>query len=242
MSYPEAGRLSDAEGRRRRARRMLRVLAELGGVNLATARLLDVGASHGLMTLELARATAAATGIDVDAAAIAAARATAGAASSTLFVVASGEALPFADAQFEVVVCNHVYEHVADTGALMREIHRVLVPGGTCYFAGGHTLQLIEPHYRLPLLSWLPRGWASAWLRRTGRGQRYDESFLMPWRVRGLFTQFASAELASAQMLRDPGGYGIGPAWMAGPLRSLPGGVLRTIALWLPTQVWLLRR
>jgi len=221
---------------------MAKVLVELGRVDLARSRLLDLGASHGLITIELAALAASTVGVDVDAQAIASARRSAQGLSNIDFALASGEALPFASASFAVVICNHVYEHVEDPDALMAEIHRVLVPGGTCYFAGGHTLQLIEPHYRLPLLSWLPRAWASAWLRWTGRGQRYDESFLMPWRVRGLFTQFASAELASAQMLRDPGGYGIGPAWMAGPLRSLPGGVLRTIALWLPTQVWLLRR
>lgn len=242
MSYPEATRLRDIAGRQQRAQRMLKVLAELGGVDLPRCRLLDVGASHGLITIELAKATAATVGIDVDAGAITAACTSAGTESSARFLVASGEALPFGDAQFDVVVCNHVYEHVTDTGALMREIQRVLVPGGTCYFAGGHTLQLIEPHYRLPLLSWLPRSWASAWLRWSGRGERYDEAFVLPWRVQRLFSGFTAAELASARMLRDPAGYRIGPAWLSSPLRCLPAFGRRVIALSLPTQVWLLRR
>ena len=38
--------------------------------------------------------------------------------------------MPFAEAEFEVVFCNHVMEHVADDMQAMREIYRVLKPGG----------------------------------------------------------------------------------------------------------------
>lgn len=38
--------------------------------------------------------------------------------------------MPFPDGSFDVVLCNHVLEHVADDRAAMREIHRVLRPGG----------------------------------------------------------------------------------------------------------------
>jgi SAM-dependent methyltransferase len=36
----------------------------------------------------------------------------------------------FADQSFDLVVCNHVLEHVPDDGRAMRELHRVLRPGG----------------------------------------------------------------------------------------------------------------
>lgn len=38
--------------------------------------------------------------------------------------------MPFEDNHFDVVLCNHVLEHVTDDMKAMREIYRVLKPGG----------------------------------------------------------------------------------------------------------------
>ncbi len=39
-------------------------------------------------------------------------------------------AIPLEDNRFDVVFCNHVMEHVADPLQCMRELHRVMKPGG----------------------------------------------------------------------------------------------------------------
>lgn len=39
-------------------------------------------------------------------------------------------ALPFADGSFDVVICNHVLEHIVDDRKAMREVYRVMKPGG----------------------------------------------------------------------------------------------------------------
>jgi hypothetical protein len=39
-------------------------------------------------------------------------------------------AAPLADESFDVILCNHVLEHIPDDRAALREIRRMLVPGG----------------------------------------------------------------------------------------------------------------
>ncbi len=41
----------------------------------------------------------------------------------------------------------------------MKRIYNLLKPGGVCYFAAGnrYNLNIFEPHYKLPFLSWLPK-------------------------------------------------------------------------------------
>lgn len=93
------------------------------------------------------------------------------------FTLVPDTALPFADKQFDLVITNHVIEHVGDESAQinhLREIKRVTRPGGMVYFAAPNKWRLVEPHFRLPLLSWLPRGASDAYVRLTGRGTHYD--------------------------------------------------------------------
>jgi 2-polyprenyl-3-methyl-5-hydroxy-6-metoxy-1,4-benzoquinol methylase len=230
----------DPESRRMRGRRVVAALADFGGLDVAGARILDVGCSAGLMTHEIGRAAAFVAGVDVDEDSLHFAAAADGPA---CFARAEGARLPFRDRSFDAVVCNHVYEHVPDAQALMSEIRRVLRDGGLCYFAAGHTLQLIEPHHRLPLLSCLPRRLADTWLRVSGKGERYEERFLPPWRLATLFEGFGSAQFVSPRMLQHPGRYGFPrlarlPAWLRAAL-----GVASTLAARAaPTWIYLLRR
>jgi len=39
--------------------------------------------------------------------------------------------LPFAENEFDFIICNHVLEHIPDDTKAMQELYRVLAPGGT---------------------------------------------------------------------------------------------------------------
>jgi SAM-dependent methyltransferase len=231
------GFLDAPEGRALRGERIVAALADFGRIDAANSRILDVGCSAGLITDAIAARSREVVGVDVAVGAVALAAAR---QSGPRFVAASADALPFADGSFDAVVCNHVYEHVPDARALVRELHRVLRPGGACYFAAGHALQLVEPHHRLPLLSWLPRSAAGAWLRALGRGDAYEERFVPPWRLRDLLAPFAEIAFVSACMLRDPVRYRFPRlAAVPRPLLSLASGVAARLA---PTWIYVARK
>ncbi len=85
--------------------------------------------------------------------------------------------LPFDDQSFDVVLSNHVIEHVGDEQAQrehLAELHRVMALGGVGYLAVPNRWMLVEPHYRLAFLSWLPRAWRTPYLRMMRRGELYD--------------------------------------------------------------------
>ena len=46
------------------------------------------------------------------------------------FISGNGQALPFADHQFDKVICSEVLEHIHDYPGVLAEIKRVLKPGG----------------------------------------------------------------------------------------------------------------
>lgn len=94
-----------------------------------------------------------------------------------VFQLVEGVELPFADANFDVVISNHAIEHIGDGKAQARhlaEIRRVLKPDGVGYLAVPNRWTLTEPHYRLRFLSWLPHGWRTPYLRLCGKGTFYD--------------------------------------------------------------------
>ena len=93
------------------------------------------------------------------------------------FVVVDDTSLPFSDRSFDVVVSNHVLEHVGrrpEQLVHLREIARVLRDDGVAYLATPNRWSLVEPHYHLPLLSWLPVPARGPYVRLTRRGQDYD--------------------------------------------------------------------
>jgi ubiquinone/menaquinone biosynthesis C-methylase UbiE len=100
--------------------------------NFRGARLLEVGCGMGTDLLQFARGGACCTGVDLTPRSIEITRhrfRLYGAGGD--FMISDGERLPFWDESFDVVYSNGVLHHTPDTAGAIREVHRVLRPGGT---------------------------------------------------------------------------------------------------------------
>jgi len=110
----------------------LRVLGDVHGLDV-----LELGCGAAQWSLALTAIGARVVALDVSAAQLAHARA----ASRTLaLVVANGEQLPFADAGFDLVFCDHGALSFCEPAVIVPECARVLRSGGTLAFSATHPL------------------------------------------------------------------------------------------------------
>ena len=114
---------------------------------------LDIGFGAGHSILALAARGAQCTGAEISlgAAQHVASRARARELTGTVrSAVADGYNLPFVDCSFDLVVSSHVIEHLRDDVAAMREIGRVLCPGGSLILLVPNERYVVgnELHYR----------------------------------------------------------------------------------------------
>ena len=137
------------------------------------ARVLDFGCGSGDITRALAREGFMMTGIDLSPAMIAAARQTAGAENIEWVVANAGDVtLPFADCVFDGAQASSVFEYHADCAGQLRELHRVLQPGGVFVFTVpdmAHPSRHAEEKWR-----GLAQGWLWPLLRLTPRHDYFE--------------------------------------------------------------------
>ncbi len=94
-------------------------------------RILDVATGTGMVAFGLARRGATVIGLDQSEQMLAAARTRLGTTSAPItFVQGEAEHLPFADGEFEALTFTYLLRYVDDRAATMRELARVVKPGG----------------------------------------------------------------------------------------------------------------
>jgi phosphatidylinositol alpha-1,6-mannosyltransferase len=237
--HPE---VNDPVSRERKANTARAVIEHHLCRSLRGLRVVDVGGSGGVMAARFARAGAFVTAIDIDEAAIVTARERFKDIANLEFHVGDAMALDLPDKNIDVVLCCHVYEHVPDAARMMSEIHRVLRPGGICYFSAGNRCTWREPHYGLPLLSVMPPAIAHRYLRLLGRGDFYHERHLGYGGLRRLVSTMELHDYTCA-IIEDPARFGaeymIHPGSMT---QRAARTVLKFIPQIFPNFIWLLKR
>jgi ubiquinone/menaquinone biosynthesis C-methylase UbiE len=112
------------------------IASALGYESTAGLDVLDVGCGQGIDLVEYVSAGARATGIDLTPRHVELARDHLEAMGLTAAVVhGDAERLPFGDSSFDIVASNGVLHHTPDMPAALREIRRVLRPGGEARIA-----------------------------------------------------------------------------------------------------------
>lgn len=234
-AFDGASELADAAGRARKAAKIRAVLEEEGVYESAQLRILDIGGAYGLILGELTPRDGLGIGVDMD-------ENLGGTVENVEFVRADAEVLPFESGSFDVVVCNHVYEHTDDAAKLLSEINRVMSDGAVCYFAGPNKYEPVEPHYGLPFLSWLPRSLADSYMRLTRKGFGYPEKPLSHSQLRKLLKDFIVTDY-TRKIVQDPVQFKATDILPPGSLkRWIAALVLRLTPFFFPGFVYVLRK
>jgi SAM-dependent methyltransferase len=225
--------VTSPEYRASRARKAELVYAMCAEHLESAARVIDLGAGTGIMTRALEDLSGRPiVGFEIDRSFM---------EETERMAVADLEALPVADGAIDFGIANHVYEHVASLDRFFAELARALAPSGFVYLTAGNRFAPIEPHYRIPTLSWWPRPIAERLLRWSGRGERYDDirftthaKLLRVAARHGLELEDVTDEALATQIDR----YESRPGRLAGRAARLLPGPLRRRLLDLASPQW----
>jgi len=136
--------------RESKARRIDAILQDYSGNKIEGKDILDVGCGSGAIADYFA-AKNQVTGIDV-----VDQRTEEFKMGRFKFLQLDGPILPFRDESFDIVISNHVLAYIKDKDSHFRELARILRPGGIIYIATPNRYFPIDPHYKFPLLHYLP--------------------------------------------------------------------------------------
>lgn len=203
--------------------------------------LLDIGCTTGFGTKAYAEQFHFVVGVDIDESAVRYA-ARHNAMPNLQYIIMDSQQTAFPDESFDIIVCTHVYEHVPDANRLMSEIHRLLKTGGACYFTAGNRFSLMEPHYRLPLLSVLPKWFAHRYLRMLNRGDFYYETHLSYWGLKKLVSRFQVIDY-TIEVVKNPIRFYATDVIAPRSFKQRFSLAVLWMAYWIcPTYLWLLKK
>jgi ubiquinone/menaquinone biosynthesis C-methylase UbiE len=108
-----------------------RLAGRIAGLLSAGSAILEVAPGPGFLSVELARRGFTVTGLDISRTFIELARRNAEKAGVHVrFEQGNASRVPFADQSFDFLVCRAAFKNFADPAGALREMHRVLRPGG----------------------------------------------------------------------------------------------------------------
>lgn len=144
--------------------------------------------------------------------------------------IVNGDAqvMPFKSNSVHAMTCMNVYEHTENPEQMMAEIHRVLKPGGVCYFVGVNRVFPWDQHH------WVP--WIAPFVVKS---LKYVRCYGY-WGLKRLVSQFRVYDY-TRRIVCDP--WRFGASYMLPWWKRLPALVLLKFTYWaFPTYVWVLEK
>ena len=223
----------DKESRIKKAQKIVNIISKYKDIK--DSSILDIGCGSGYAGHLLDKRSKLYIGLDyVDERKI----------QSFRFFRGTASSIPFKDGSFDIIICNHVLEHVPDQGKLINEIYRLLKKDGICYITSPNKLWPMEPHLKLPFLSIMPRKIANMYVRIAGRGKIYDVVPLTYSQFRRKLGKKFRFENYTLEILMNPKNYGFNGKLYSifSVSKFLPRFLLNSINYFLPNWIVILRK
>jgi ubiquinone/menaquinone biosynthesis C-methylase UbiE len=124
-------------------------------------RILDYGCGSGESVLRLRLLGYEAFGVDIDKSAISTGQKLLSERGfdglRILFSFDENSPVPFNDKFFHFITSHEVIEHVGNISMMARDLRRVSAPGGWGFHVFRPQYNIIEPHFFMPFVHWLPK-------------------------------------------------------------------------------------
>ncbi len=223
----------DKFSRLKKAEKIVKIISKYK--NISKSRILDIGCGAGYLGNILNKKSELYIGVDfVDERQV----------ENFPFFRATALNLPFRNNSFDIIICNHVIEHVTNQDKLLHEINRLLKKDGICYITSPNKLWPLEPHLKLPFLSILPRKIADAYVRLTGKGQCYDIYPMTYSQFNKKLKKLFKLENFTLEILKNPNDYGFDNKIYSifSMSKYFPKKILNIINYFLPNWILILRK
>lgn len=218
--------------RNRKAKKIISVLDRFA--NLEDCVVLDIGTGSGHIAHMLSKRCKSVTSLDLNDERID--------KSGYKFKKAEDERIPLMDKSFDIVISNHVIEHVPNQELHISEIYRVLKTSGWLYLATPNKYWVNEPHYNLPLLSWFPRRISALYLKVI-KNKSWDVYPLSYLGLKKLAKGRFAVRNLTLDILKNPKKYNLDIFKPLQPLaRITPLFVLKLLNPVMPSYILLLRK
>jgi len=203
-------------------------------VDLGSCDVLDIGTGSGHIIQLVSKKCKSATSVNLEDERIA--------KEGYTFVEVKDVHLPFDNGTFDVVISNQVIEHIPVQDIHINEIYRVLKNGGIAYIATPSQYTLIEPHFKLPFLSWLPRPLSNLYVKLFNH-KRWDIYPLTLGKLTKIAMPKFEIEDMSLKIIKHPKDYQLDMFPHLQPLlKVLPEFILRLLHPFLPSFIVILHK